>query len=447
MAKLQREKDDLYNKLGAYLDHNEIAKLKDKLCLLSDTKAMELIQLKMLLQNVYNCRMSIKQCHKNIFNAFKLVGDNDNESAIRRALYSQSKMNRVVRFNFNVLAHLLGALTVITLVPKKGLVLEHDGTERIKRNLMGVLLEWEITKNIDSKFKRMTKGGKTVSISDHIRNTKIKTLGNLVIGYKECDGKDSRSLFNFFRKLFDETDRFQNILNRPENLENYNLFTKNHLLEFLNYLEVCYPSVHELVLDISMNEKITHLMETAKNNKENLKQLLIQNIMNKLMTKTDHIRVNAEKQRIENQRQKSKEIKQKEKKQRKTKTARHMSSKENKKQKKKQADMNAMRKGAERMRNNNTNNKNTNNKKKSKKYKKKDCVEESGIGEFVNMLQKIGYCDKRARAKPSNAMSLSPMSQASDEAIDRPDDDEDHALLKEMEQLDAFSDDEDEKSE
>eukprot|EP01083_Nonionella_stella_P011830 33554_1 len=217
MEKLQREKDDLYNKLGAYLDHNEIAKLKDKLCLLSDTKAMELIQLKMLLQNVYNCRMSIKQCHKNIFNAFKLVGDNDNESAIRRALYSQSKMNRVVRFNFNVLAHLLGALTVITLVPKKGLVLEHDGTERIKRNLMGVLLEWEITKNIDSKFKRMTKGGKTVSISDHIRNTKIKTLGNLVIGYKECDGKDSRSLFNFFRKLFDETDRFQNILNRPEN--------------------------------------------------------------------------------------------------------------------------------------------------------------------------------------------------------------------------------------
>eukprot|EP01083_Nonionella_stella_P312196 1115853_1 len=125
----------------------------------------------------------------------------------------------------------------------------------------------------------------------------------------------------------------------------------------------------------------------------------------------------------------------------------HMSSKENKKQKKKQADMNAMRKGAERMRNNNTNNKNTNNKKKSKKYKKKDCVEESGIGEFVNMLQKIGYCDKRARAKPSNAMSLSPMSQASDEAIDRPDDDEDHALLKEMEQLDAFSDDDDEKSE
>eukprot|EP01083_Nonionella_stella_P192594 711821_1 len=43
MEKLQREKDDLYNKLGAYLDHNEIAKLKDKLCLLSDTKAMELI--------------------------------------------------------------------------------------------------------------------------------------------------------------------------------------------------------------------------------------------------------------------------------------------------------------------------------------------------------------------------------------------------------------------
>eukprot|EP01083_Nonionella_stella_P248671 860623_1 len=231
-----------------------------------------------------------------------------------------------------------------------------------------------------------------------------------------------------------------------ENLENYNLFTKNHLLEFLNYLEVCYPSVHELVLDICMNEKITHLMDTAKKNKKNLKQQKIQNIMNKLMTKTDHIRVNAEKQRIENQRQKSKEIKQKQKKQKKTKTARHMSSKENKKQKKKQAEMKAMRKGAERMRNN-TNNKNTNNKKKSKKYKKKDCVEESGIGEFVNMLQKIGYCDKRARAKPSNAMSLSPMSQASDEAIDRPDDDTDHALLKEIEQLDAFSVDEDEKSE
>eukprot|EP01083_Nonionella_stella_P011829 33553_1 len=110
MEKLQREKDDLYNKLGAYLDHNEIAKLKDKLCLLSDTKAMELIQLKMLLQNVYNCRMSITQCHKNVFNAFKLIGDNENESAIRRAIYSQSKMNRIVRFNFNVLAHLLGAL-------------------------------------------------------------------------------------------------------------------------------------------------------------------------------------------------------------------------------------------------------------------------------------------------------------------------------------------------
>eukprot|EP01083_Nonionella_stella_P273221 926755_1 len=447
----------------------------------------------MIMSNVYRCRMAIKHLYSNIFSAFKLVGQNDNERQIKNVLYSQSKMSRIVRFNCNVLAHLLGALCVILLVPSNGVVLEHDGTERIKRELIGVILQWDLPNDIDFKFKRIVKDDETVSMADHFRDTKVKTAGNLVIGYKESFGKDSKSLFKLFSRLFGETDHYQAILKRPENrvileeafgannlndvfgkdlsvkcasfhtdlveklhglssqllkikqtlseenLENYNLWTKNHLPDFLNYLEECYPKVYEMMTDIAMNEKITHLMETAKNNKKSLKQKKIGHILNKLMTKTDHIRVDKEKQRIENQRKIDKENKSRNAnkggRKKRTKSARHIHVEENKKRTQKEKDMNSMRNGAKKRKKKQK--KNTNNKKKNKngkQYRKKDCVEESGIDEVVKVLQFIGYCGSKESINTNNASTQPEESN---------DNNEDNALLQELEQLDAFSDDDD----
>merc|ERR1712228_192157 len=150
-----------------------------------------------------------------IFVAFKTIAPQETDNIIKQALMSQSSMARFVRYRMNEMGHLMNALALTLLLPKKGVILEHDGTERVKRNLVGMILQFK-PRNL-RKFKTWMNGKQRIKFGHHLLDKKNRNMMTMIIGYKDAAGKDAQSLFECFQRLFNDMDKYKDILLQEQN--------------------------------------------------------------------------------------------------------------------------------------------------------------------------------------------------------------------------------------
>ena len=216
---VQQKLDEVYNRVGEHIDKHQIAELLTRrhAGVADDEAEWVRLQFNLILQLLYKSRVAFRNVHDTVVGIMSILWGVPEED-IKQKLMCSSTMIKWGQYRANYFSKLSLSLYIVLFCPKSHITFKNDGTERNKDNLMGHVIEFEISNAKKQAFKTCLLNGQMVGIDYFAAYERSKTVSRLVFSYNQSVGKTAECLKECTEQSLEDLDEFMKIWQSDDNV-------------------------------------------------------------------------------------------------------------------------------------------------------------------------------------------------------------------------------------
>ena len=210
VKQLRIEKQQIYDRVGQYLNHEQIQKLTNDITMNTDNESSKYVQFHMILQLLYKSRLTYNNLYETVITIWSLLKNADTKTTTQQ-LISESTMKRWGRYRANFYFKMLAGLYIVLCVPERGIMYKNDGTERNKDNLYGHVVEFKPQKEKIESFEKCVIDGMQRDITYFASYERNGNVGRLVFNYNQSIGKSADCIMECTSSAFYDINHYVNL--------------------------------------------------------------------------------------------------------------------------------------------------------------------------------------------------------------------------------------------